>query len=262
MHRHGQLDALAWCADAETAECRDEPQAAAGFARAAEPARPPRAPRPRRRRTRGRRCGPGTATAWTGRPDAAMPRFSVATARRLAERLANLRGAAMKLGQLISLEGEGLLPPELAAALETLRSQAAPMPSDQLHRVLGRAYGSGWERRFAEFNETPIAAASIGQVHRARTRDGRDLALKVQYPGVAKVDCQRCRQRRDAAAHGATAAAGPRRHGHRARGQAATDRRNPTTWPRRGFSSSTRASSPTNRRSWCHGCTGTTRRHA
>jgi predicted unusual protein kinase regulating ubiquinone biosynthesis (AarF/ABC1/UbiB family) len=121
-----------------------------------------------------------------GKADASGARFSVATARRLAERLANLRGAAMKLGQLISLEGEGLLPPELAAALQSLRSQAAPMPPDQLHRVLGRAYGSGWQRRFAEFNETPMAAASIGQVHRARTRDGRDLALKVQYPGVAK----------------------------------------------------------------------------
>ncbi|HQR72357.1 MAG TPA: AarF/ABC1/UbiB kinase family protein [Burkholderiaceae bacterium] len=118
--------------------------------------------------------------------DPSAARFSVATARRLVERLANLRGAAMKLGQLISLESEGLLPPELTVALETLRSQAAPMPREQLRRVLGRAYGSGWEQRFAEFSETPIAAASIGQVHRVRTRDGRDLALKVQYPGVAK----------------------------------------------------------------------------
>jgi predicted unusual protein kinase regulating ubiquinone biosynthesis (AarF/ABC1/UbiB family) len=92
----------------------------------------------------------------------------------------------MKLGQLISLESEGLLPPELSQALESLRSQAAPMPVTQLRRVLGRAYGSGWERRFARFDETPIASASIGQVHRARTVDGRDLALKVQYPGVAR----------------------------------------------------------------------------
>ena len=54
------------------------------------------------------------------------------------------------------------------------------MPSAQQHRVLGREYGKGWERRFAEFNEEPIAAASIGQVHRARARDGRELALKIR----------------------------------------------------------------------------------
>jgi predicted unusual protein kinase regulating ubiquinone biosynthesis (AarF/ABC1/UbiB family) len=119
-------------------------------------------------------------------PKAASPLFTAATARRLAERLSNLRGAAMKLGQLISLQGEDVLPPEFAQALAVLRSSAAPMPSDQLHRVLGREYGKGWERRFAEFNDEPIAAASIGQVHRARTRDGRELALKIQYPGVAK----------------------------------------------------------------------------
>lgn len=120
------------------------------------------------------------------RSGSAATAFSASAARRLVERLAHLRGAAMKLGQLISLEGEGLLPPELAFALETLRSQAAPMPSEQLRRVLGRAYGSGWERRFADFDETPIASASIGQVHRVRTIDGRDLALKVQYPGVGR----------------------------------------------------------------------------
>jgi predicted unusual protein kinase regulating ubiquinone biosynthesis (AarF/ABC1/UbiB family) len=106
--------------------------------------------------------------------------------RRLVDRLAHLRGAAMKIGQLISLEAEGLLPPELVIALETLRSQAAPMPLEQLRRALGRAYGAGWERRFAQFDEVPIASASIGQVHRARTADGRDIALKVQYPGVAR----------------------------------------------------------------------------
>ena len=117
---------------------------------------------------------------------AEAPRFSANTARRLADRLAHLRGAAMKLGQLISLESEGLLTPELALALQTLRSQAAPMPVDQLRRVLGHAYGSGWQQRFTQFDEVPIASASIGQVHRARTTDGRELALKIQYPGVAR----------------------------------------------------------------------------
>lgn len=107
-------------------------------------------------------------------------------ARRLAARLARLRGAAMKIGQLVSLQGEDILPPEFAQALAMLRSQAAPMPAKQLRGVLGREYGRGWERRFATFDDEPIAAASIGQVHRATTPDGRDLALKIQYPGIAR----------------------------------------------------------------------------
>jgi len=119
-------------------------------------------------------------------PDFGSALLSGASARRLAARLARLRGAAMKLGQILSLQGDELLPPEFAQALAILRSQAAPMPQEQLRRVLAREYGKGWEKRFARFDWEPIAAASIGQVHRATARGGRDLALKIQYPGVAR----------------------------------------------------------------------------
>ena len=112
--------------------------------------------------------------------------LSASNARRLAARLARLRGAAMKIGQLVSLQGEDVLPSEFAKALAVLRAQAAPMPLQQLRRMLGREYGKGWEQRFSTFDYEPIAAASIGQVHRATTLDGRDLALKIQYPGVAR----------------------------------------------------------------------------
>lgn len=112
--------------------------------------------------------------------------FTEGSARRLAERLSTLRGAAMKLGQLVSMHGDDVLPPAFAQVLSVLRSQAAPMPPEQLHRMLGREYGRGWATRFAHFDEEPVAAASIGQVHRVRAADGRDLALKIQYPGVAR----------------------------------------------------------------------------
>jgi predicted unusual protein kinase regulating ubiquinone biosynthesis (AarF/ABC1/UbiB family) len=112
--------------------------------------------------------------------------LSPANAQRLARRLSQLRGAAMKLGQLLSLESADVLPPEFAEALAVLRDQADTMPPSQVRRVLGREYGRGWEARFAELDWEPVAAASIGQVHRARAADGRELALKVQYPGVAR----------------------------------------------------------------------------
>ncbi|MBK6636523.1 MAG: AarF/ABC1/UbiB kinase family protein [Rhodocyclaceae bacterium] len=105
-------------------------------------------------------------------------------AQRIADQLAQMRGAAMKLGQMLSMDAGDLLPPELTAILGRLRSEAHHMPREQLMKVLNKAWGKGWEAQFAEFDFTPVAAASIGQVHAARTHDGEKLAIKVQYPGV------------------------------------------------------------------------------
>jgi predicted unusual protein kinase regulating ubiquinone biosynthesis (AarF/ABC1/UbiB family) len=103
---------------------------------------------------------------------------------KLADRLSNLRGAAMKLGQMISLDTGDLLPPELSEILAGLRERAHHMPPAQLEQVILREWGRDWRSHFSRFDAIPIAAASIGQVHRATTRDGRELAIKFQYPGV------------------------------------------------------------------------------
>ena len=105
---------------------------------------------------------------------------------RLTDRLSHLRGAAMKMGQMISLDAGDFLPDELSRILATLRDQANFMPTRQLDQVLRNEWGPDWRKQFRWFNPRPIAAASIGQVHKALTRDGEELAIKVQYPGVAK----------------------------------------------------------------------------
>jgi predicted unusual protein kinase regulating ubiquinone biosynthesis (AarF/ABC1/UbiB family) len=103
---------------------------------------------------------------------------------KLADRLSHLRGAAMKLGQMISLDAGDFLPAELTNILAGLRDRANHMPPAQLEQVLVREWGRDWRLRFDGFDPIPIAAASIGQVHRATGQDGRALAIKVQYPGV------------------------------------------------------------------------------
>ncbi|NJD32001.1 MAG: AarF/ABC1/UbiB kinase family protein [Gammaproteobacteria bacterium] len=120
------------------------------------------------------------------RPDLVSTVLTPGNADLLARRLATLRGPAMKVGQMLSLQSDEIIPPEFRNALGMLRSQGYAMPDSQLRRVLGREYGKGWEKKFARFDMEPVAAASIGQIHRARRHGGRELALKIQYPGVAR----------------------------------------------------------------------------
>ncbi len=103
---------------------------------------------------------------------------------RLTNQLAHLRGAAMKLGQMLSMDAGDLLDPELANILARLRSDADPLPSKQLNQVLENALGTQWKTQFLAFNFKPIASASIGQVHQAYSDSGEPLAVKVQYPGI------------------------------------------------------------------------------
>jgi len=107
-------------------------------------------------------------------------------AKRVAKQLSTMRGAAMKVGQLLSMETSDFLPPELAEILAQLRDKAFTMPRAQLEARLIEAYGPDWLKGFNNFDYNPLAAASIGQVHRATTIDGDEIVLKIQYPGVAE----------------------------------------------------------------------------
>ena len=109
------------------------------------------------------------------------------TAEQLFTVLGELKGGAMKLGQALSVF-EAALPESSAApyreALTKLQEAAPPMPVETVHQVLDEQFGRRWPERFQEFDDTPAAAASIGQVHRAVWGDGREVAVKLQYPGA------------------------------------------------------------------------------
>ncbi|HVV14435.1 AarF/ABC1/UbiB kinase family protein [Amycolatopsis sp.] len=113
--------------------------------------------------------------------------LSAKAAEQLFEVLGTLKGGAMKFGQTLSVF-EAAVPDEMAApyrdALTRLQAAAPPMAARQMHRVLAEQFGRSWRDRFREFEDEPTAAASIGQVHRAVWHDGREVAVKVQYPGA------------------------------------------------------------------------------
>lgn len=118
------------------------------------------------------------------RPKAKDLLLTPGNARRVTDQLANLRGAAMKVGQMLSMDTGDLLPKELTDILARLRADAQAMPAGQLEQVLVDAYGEDWHEALYSFDYAPLAAASIGQVHKAVSQKGEHIVLKIQYPGV------------------------------------------------------------------------------
>ena len=101
--------------------------------------------------------------------------------------LGELKGGAMKVGQAMSIM-EAAIPDEFGEpfreALTKLQAEAPPLPAAKVHKVLDQQLGTGWRKRFRDFDDTPAASASIGQVHKGVWSDGRIVAVKVQYPGA------------------------------------------------------------------------------
>ncbi|XP_050300302.1 atypical kinase COQ8B, mitochondrial isoform X3 [Anthonomus grandis grandis] len=105
---------------------------------------------------------------------------------RIVDTLCKVRGAALKLGQILSIQDESIVNPELAKALERVRKSADFMPDWQVEQVMCTELGVSWLDNFQEFERRPFAAASIGQVHYGKLKNGLEVAIKIQYPGVAR----------------------------------------------------------------------------
>lgn len=113
------------------------------------------------------------------------PFLSEANAERIVRTLCKVRGAALKLGQMLSIQDDAFINPQLAKIFERVRQSADFMPTKQMMKTLNSDLGPNWRDKVEMFEERPFAAASIGQVHLARMKDGREVAMKIQYPGVA-----------------------------------------------------------------------------
>lgn len=103
---------------------------------------------------------------------------------RIAKKFSQMRGAALKIGQMMSFQDDKVLPKELYEIISRVQNSAHYMPHRQLERVLKRELGADWQDKFDSFDRVPIAAASIGQVHNAVLKNGDKVVVKIQYPGV------------------------------------------------------------------------------
>lgn len=120
----------------------------------------------------------------TGGPNGSLV-LSAANMERLVAKLSKMRGAALKLGQMMSFQDSKLLPPAIHQVLQRVQDSADYMPASQRDAVIEKDLGPKWRDLFSQFDDRPMAAASIGQVHGAVLQDGQRVAVKVQYPGVA-----------------------------------------------------------------------------
>ncbi|XP_072503770.1 atypical kinase COQ8A, mitochondrial [Notamacropus eugenii] len=114
------------------------------------------------------------------------PFLSEANAERIVSTLCKVRGAALKLGQMLSIQDDAFINPQLAKIFDRVRQSADFMPLKQMTKTLNNDLGPNWRDKLEYFEERPFAAASIGQVHLARMKNGLEVAMKIQYPGVAQ----------------------------------------------------------------------------
>lgn len=123
---------------------------------------------------------------WSETADMKSSMLSEQNVERIVDKLCHLRGAALKLGQIISMQDPKVVSPQLIDLFERVRKHADYMPDWQVKKILTNEYGADWRSKFKSFTVKPFAAASIGQVHQGTLHDGNEIAIKIQYMDIAQ----------------------------------------------------------------------------